>query len=314
MVAATVEGAQGGSAAKKGIVEDDKQQAKSAARNQLPSSSKCLKGGSGNNMLVGNHSGRKLLRMPGSQDSSPAKRKADDEPEIKLARFSGDNGAFAEEEAVATVASSASSSSSASSLHWSSASSTASSRSPTSSPQSEDFSAANAKPDPVKSPEVAGTGGVDDPSTYRCELCQKRFPFMEFLRHQESHKDDLPYTCAGPSCGHLRFRTQSEVKAHRRQAHKTLSTSSSPSSAVVGLAPQPQPLVTQQGGGGGGGGGGGSVVTGSQSQSQLATATFFRSSTGSYICPHCKQVSMTKVIYERFYAKQIYTHTRTEWR
>lgn len=62
---------------------------------------------------------------------------------------------------------------------------------------------------------------------YRCDLCSQRFQLLDFLKHQEVHKDDFPYQCPNSPCS-MKFKTQSELRAHRRVSHK----SSSPNSQV----------------------------------------------------------------------------------
>lgn len=66
---------------------------------------------------------------------------------------------------------------------------------------------------------------VEEDIQYKCELCGERFRLLEFLQHQTLHKDDAPYQCSNENC--LRkFKTQSEFRAHRRVAHKSLASSS----------------------------------------------------------------------------------------
>ena len=60
---------------------------------------------------------------------------------------------------------------------------------------------------------------------------------LEFLKHQEVHKDDFPYQCPNDSCKR-KFKTQSEFRAHRRVSHKSAkATAVSPAaSAAASLA------------------------------------------------------------------------------
>ena len=60
---------------------------------------------------------------------------------------------------------------------------------------------------------------------YRCDLCSQRFQLLDFLKHQEVHKDDFPYNCPNSPCSR-KFKTQSELRAHRRVSHKSTSPSS----------------------------------------------------------------------------------------
>ncbi len=80
--------------------------------------------------------------------------------------------------------------------------------------------------DNVEAAEERGSALTDggDNIMYKCDLCEGRFPLMEFLKHQEAHRDDLPYSCPSPACGSLKFKTQSELKTHRRINHKTTTT------------------------------------------------------------------------------------------
>ena len=57
---------------------------------------------------------------------------------------------------------------------------------------------------------------------YRCDLCSQRFQLLDFLKHQEVHKDDFPYQCPNSPCSR-KFKTQSEMRAHRRVSHKSAS-------------------------------------------------------------------------------------------
>ena len=60
---------------------------------------------------------------------------------------------------------------------------------------------------------------------YRCDLCSQRFQLLDFLKHQEVHKDDFPYQCPNSPCSR-KFKTQSELRAHRRVSHKSASPNS----------------------------------------------------------------------------------------
>ena len=71
--------------------------------------------------------------------------------------------------------------------------------------------------------------GSDD-ILYRCDLCSQRFQLLDFLKHQEVHKDDYPYPCPSAPCPR-KFKTQSELRAHRRISHKA--AAGSPGSSQV---------------------------------------------------------------------------------
>ncbi|TRY75643.1 hypothetical protein TCAL_12142 [Tigriopus californicus] len=82
----------------------------------------------------------------------------------------------------------------------------------------------------------------EDEIQYKCELCGERFRLLEFLQHQTLHKDDAPYQCSNENCL-KKFKTQSEFRAHRRVAHKSLmspyKTFSSSLSMPLGLGASP---------------------------------------------------------------------------
>ncbi len=123
---------------------------------------------------------------------------------------------------------------------------------------------------------------------YKCDLCQKRFRLMDFLRHQDTHKDDLPYTCPSSVCGNLKFKTQSEFRSHLRLSHKASSTSTSISTSsssttsshtVKGSSTVPSPTSSLA----------------SQPRQQAppppqSPSNEGSSDSGNFTCPQCNQV------------------------
>ncbi len=92
---------------------------------------------------------------------------------------------------------------------------------------------------------------------YKCDLCGQRFHLLDFLKHQDVHKDDSPYQCPNPTCGR-KFKTQSEFRAHRRMSHKSNGTLAATSAIGYGVAAQ-----------------------GRKEQHEACKSRF--------VCPHCKK-------------------------